>query len=53
MNNKTRNTLKLIAVVVVLLAVLMEMQILIIPMLVAYKFWLVVIGFATILLASR
>ncbi len=53
MNNKTRATLKLIAVIIVLVAVLMEMQIFIIPALVAYKFWLVVIGFAAILLASR
>ena len=53
MSNKTRNAFKGLAVILVILAVVMELNILIIPALVAYKFWLAIIGFALLLFASR
>ncbi|MBX2966056.1 MAG: hypothetical protein KF845_07915 [Cyclobacteriaceae bacterium] len=53
MSNKTRNIIKGIAVLLVLLAVMMQMQWVLIPALVAYKFWMVVIAFALTLIASR
>ena len=53
MSNKTRSILKGIAVVIVLLAVLMQLQVVIIPFLVPYKFWMVVIGFGFMLAGSK
>ena len=53
MSNKTRSILKGIAVLLVLLAVLMELKILIIPAVVVYKFWLVVIAFGLLLVGSK
>ncbi|MBK5278773.1 MAG: hypothetical protein JJE09_07915 [Bacteroidia bacterium] len=53
MSNKTRSILKGIAVVVVLLAVLMQLQIVIIPFLSPYRFWMVVIGFGMLLIGSK
>ena len=53
MSNKTRSVLKGIAVIIVLLAVLMQLQIVIIPFLVPYKFWMVVIGFGLLLVGSK
>jgi hypothetical protein len=53
MSNKTRSLLKVLAVLIVLLAVLMEMQWIIIPMLAAYKLWLVVAAFGLLLISSR
>jgi hypothetical protein len=53
MSNKTRSILKVLAVLVVLLAVLMELQIVIIPALVSLKFWMMVIGFGLMLIASK
>lgn len=53
MSNKTRSILKAIAVILVLLAVLMELSIVIIPTVSVYKFWIVVIAFGTLLIASR
>jgi len=53
MSNKTRSILKAIAVILVLLAVLMQLQIVIIPTLVPYKFWIVVIAFGLMLVASK
>ena len=53
MSNKTRSLLKVLAVLIVLLAVLMEMQWIIIPMLVTYKLWLVVAAFGLLLISSR
>jgi hypothetical protein len=53
MSNKTRSILKAIAVLLVLLAVLMELQIIIIPAIVAYKFWIVVIAFAVMLISTK
>lgn len=53
MSNKTRSILKAIAVVLVLLAVLMELKIVIIPAIAFYKFWLVVIAFGLLLVGSK
>ncbi|MEQ9425978.1 MAG: hypothetical protein RJQ09_16250 [Cyclobacteriaceae bacterium] len=53
MDNKTRNVLKMVAVIIVLLMVLMDLNFVVIPMLVAYKFWLVVIAFAMMLIAGK
>jgi hypothetical protein len=53
MSNKTRSILKGIAVIIVLLAVLMQLQIVIVPFLVPYKFWMVVISFGLLLISSK
>jgi hypothetical protein len=53
MNQKTRSLIKGIAVLVVLLAVLMELQFVLIPALSPYKLWLVVIAFAMVLFTTR
>lgn len=53
MSNKTRSVLKAIAVIFVLLAVVMKLGYVSIPALVAYTFWMVVIGFAMVLIASK
>ena len=53
MSNKTRSILKAIAVLLVLLAVLMELRVMIIPAIVIYKFWLVVIAFGLLLVGSK
>ena len=53
MNNKTRSAIKLLAIVIVLLMVMMELEWMIIPMLAAYKFWLMVIAFALVLISTR
>jgi hypothetical protein len=45
--------IKFIAVLLVALAVLMQLSIVIIPFLSVYKFWIVVIGFAFLLIASK
>jgi hypothetical protein len=53
MSNKTRAILKGIAVVLVLLAVLMQLQIVIIPAISVYRFWIVVISFGLLLISSK
>jgi hypothetical protein len=53
MSNKTRSILKAIAVILVLLAVLMEMKVVIIPAIAVYKFWIVVIAFGLMLIGSK
>lgn len=53
MSNKTRSVLKGIAVILVLLAVLMELRIVIIPAVAVYKFWIVVIGFGLMTISSK
>lgn len=45
--------LKFIAVIIVALAVLMQLSIVIIPVIAIYKFWMVVIAFALLLIASK
>lgn len=53
MSNKTRSILKAIAVLLVLLAVLMELKVVIIPAVAVYKFWLAVIAFGLLLVGSK
>ncbi|HEY5918885.1 MAG TPA: hypothetical protein VIU13_15820 [Chryseolinea sp.] len=53
MSNRTRSILKAVAVVVVLLAVVMQLQWVIIPSISVYKFWLVVIAFGLMLISSK
>ncbi len=53
MSNRSRSIVKGIAVVLVLLAVIMQMQWVIIPAISVYKFWLVVIAFGMVLLATK
>ena len=53
MSSRTRSLIKLIAVLLVVLAVLMQLSIIIIPALAIYKFWIVVIAFAFLLIATR
>lgn len=53
MSNKTRAVLKGIAVVLVLLAVVMQLGWVIIPSISAYKFWFVVIAFGLVLITSK
>ncbi len=53
MSNRTRSIIKAIAVILVLLAVLMDLSIVIIPALSVYKFWIVVIAFGLVIISSR
>jgi hypothetical protein len=53
MSNKTRSIIKAIAVILVLVAVLMQLNWLIIPVVYGYKFWLVVIAFGLLLIGSK
>ena len=53
MSNRTRSILKAAAVVIVLLAVVMQLQWAIIPSISVYKFWLVVIAFGLLLISSK
>jgi hypothetical protein len=53
MSNKTRSILKAVAVILVLLAVCMEFGWIIIPVIVAYKFWIVLMAFGILLLSSK
>jgi len=53
MSNRTRSIIKAAAVVIVLLAVVMQLQWVIIPSISVYKFWLVVIAFGLLLISSK
>lgn len=53
MSNKTRSILKGIAVVLVLLAVVMQLGWVVIPAISGYKFWFVVIAFGLLLISSK
>jgi hypothetical protein len=53
MSNRTRSILKAAAVVIVLLAVVMQLNWVIIPSISVYKFWLVVIAFGLLLISSK
>ncbi len=53
MSNKTRSILRAIAVVIVLLAVLMDLQIVIIPAIAVYKFWIVIAAFGIMIISSK
>ena len=53
MDNKTKSTLKLLAVIIVILMVAMQLGWIIIPFLVPYKFWLMVLAFGLMLIAGK
>jgi hypothetical protein len=53
MSNKTRSILKAIAVILVILMVVMHLNWVVIPVLVAYKFWIMVIAFVLLLVGSK
>jgi hypothetical protein len=53
MSNRTRSIVKGVAVLLVLLAVMMQMHWAVIPALAGYKFWMVVIAFGMVLISSR
>lgn len=53
MSNRTRSILKAIAVILVLLAVMMQIGWVTIPAIIGYKFWLVVISFGLLLVSSK
>jgi hypothetical protein len=53
MSNRTRSILKAIAVILVLLAVVMQLQWVLIPSISGYKFWFVVIAFGILLITSK
>lgn len=53
MSNKTRSILKAIAVILVLLMVVIQIGWVAIPAIAGYKFWIVVVAFGTLLLASK
>jgi hypothetical protein len=53
MSNRTRSVLKGIAVVLALLAVVMQLGWVIIPSISIYKFWFVVIAFGLLLITSK
>jgi len=53
MSNKTRNILKITAVIIVLITVLMHLNIIGIPAIAHYKYWMVVIAFCMVLISSR
>ncbi|UXP32551.1 hypothetical protein N6H18_00985 [Reichenbachiella agarivorans] len=52
MSSQTKSTLKLIAILLVLMMVLMHLNLVIIPVLVSYKFWIVVGAFILLLIAA-
>jgi len=53
MSNKTRSVLRIVAVVLVLIAVMSHIGWIAIPTLSVYRFWLVVIGFGLVLASSK
>ncbi|MBU2912504.1 MULTISPECIES: hypothetical protein [Reichenbachiella] len=52
MSSQTRSTLKLIAIILVIFMVLMQLNLVIIPALAVYKFWVMVGAFILLLVAS-
>ena len=53
MSNKTRNILKITAVIIVLLTILMQLNIIAIPAISYYKYWMVVVSFGLLLISSK
>jgi hypothetical protein len=53
MSRKSRNLIKLVAIIIVIVLVFMELGIIAIPVLAGYKFWLSIVAFALVLVASR
>jgi hypothetical protein len=53
MSTKTRSILKVIAILIVLLTVIMKLDLVIIPALSAYTYWLVVMAFGLLWISSK
>ncbi len=53
MSNKTRNLLKLLSVIIVVICVLMELGIVQIKRITQYVVWMMVIAFGMLLISSR
>ena len=53
MSNKTRNVLKVIAIVLVVMAVMMHIHWLVVPYLPVYRFWMVTTAFVLLLVSSK
>jgi len=53
MSNKTRSILKIAAIVLVLLAIMMQLGWIVIPAIIGYKFWIVVIAFGLLLIGAK
>jgi hypothetical protein len=53
MSNKTRSILKITAIVLVLLAIMMQLGWIVIPAIAGYKFWIVVIAFGLLLIGAK
>ncbi len=53
MSNKTRSMIKWISVIIVVLCVIMHLQLIIIPAIIAYKTWLLVAAYVMLLLTSK
>lgn len=53
MSRRTRFILKFIAILLVLIAVLIDLGTISIPALAPYKFWMTVLGFGLLLVSSR
>ena len=53
MSNKTRSVLRIIAVLLVLLAVFIELGVISIPAINHMRFWMSVIGFGMMLISSK
>lgn len=53
MSNKMRSTLKITSIILIILWALMAKAIIVIPVLAPYMFWIVIISFILLLVASR
>jgi hypothetical protein len=53
MSNKTRSIIKVVAVVLVLLAVMMHIGWISIYAITVYKFWMVILAFGLLLISSK
>ncbi len=53
MDRRTRSILKTIAILLVLVSVLLELDVLVLHSLEQYKFWMTVLGFGILLLVSK
>lgn len=53
MSRKTRSLIKTVAILIVLVSVLLELDVLNLSIIEPYKYWMTVLGFGMVLLASR
>jgi hypothetical protein len=53
MDRRTRSILKTIAILLVLIPVLQELDVLVLHAIEPYKFWMTVLGFGILLLVSK